>query len=195
MGPQLERHAHGCSHRNDSWCIISGEKPYSCTFEGCDRAYSNSSDRFKHTRTHYTDRPYACRFPGCVKSYTDPSSLRKHMKSNGHHRQQDTPPTPSETPIGKARKHDRDSCRQMVLSEGGEGAAEAAAVPMASRDSADCGCRGGVMNWDPWLWYPWVQHVEQILCAHAQTDHTAQAGVETEGRLAPVPLDLRLLPS
>uniref|UniRef100_A0A182YNL5 Uncharacterized protein n=1 Tax=Anopheles stephensi TaxID=30069 RepID=A0A182YNL5_ANOST len=47
-------------------------------------AYSNSSDRFKHTRTHSNDKPYVCKVPGCNKRYTDPSSLRKHVKTFKH---------------------------------------------------------------------------------------------------------------
>lgn len=52
--------------------------------EGCNKAYSNSSDRFKHTRTHSTEKPYFCKIPGCHKRYTDPSSLRKHVKTFKH---------------------------------------------------------------------------------------------------------------
>ncbi|TSK67248.1 Zinc finger protein GLIS2 [Bagarius yarrelli] len=55
-----------------------------CPYEGCGKRYSNSSDRFKHTRTHYEDRPYCCKMAGCPKRYTDPSSLRKHIKAHGH---------------------------------------------------------------------------------------------------------------
>lgn len=62
----------------------AGEKPYICPYEGCSKRYSNSSDRFKHTRTHYVDKPYYCKMPGCHKRYTDPSSLRKHIKAHGH---------------------------------------------------------------------------------------------------------------
>uniref|UniRef100_A0A182I670 C2H2-type domain-containing protein n=1 Tax=Anopheles arabiensis TaxID=7173 RepID=A0A182I670_ANOAR len=51
---------------------------------GCNKAYSNSSDRFKHTRTHSNDKPYVCKVPGCNKRYTDPSSLRKHVKTFKH---------------------------------------------------------------------------------------------------------------
>lgn len=61
-----------------------GEKPYICPYEGCSKRYSNSSDRFKHTRTHYVDKPYYCKMAGCLKRYTDPSSLRKHIKAHGH---------------------------------------------------------------------------------------------------------------
>lgn len=62
----------------------TGEKPYACPVAGCNKAYSNSSDRFKHSKTHQEDKPYVCRVEGCDKRYTDPSSLRKHMKSNAH---------------------------------------------------------------------------------------------------------------
>lgn len=60
------------------------EKPYRCTFPGCVKAYSNSSDRFKHSRTHWNNKPYKCKIPGCEKRYTDPSSLRKHLKTFSH---------------------------------------------------------------------------------------------------------------
>ena len=63
---------------------VPGEKPYVCPYEGCSKRYSNSSDRFKHTRTHYVDKPYRCKMSGCHKRYTDPSSLRKHIKAHGH---------------------------------------------------------------------------------------------------------------
>ncbi|NXT82894.1 GLIS2 protein, partial [Zapornia atra] len=63
-------------------CCPAGEKPYICPYEGCNKRYSNSSDRFKHTRTHYVEKPYSCKMPGCHKRYTDPSSLRKHIKAH-----------------------------------------------------------------------------------------------------------------
>uniref|UniRef100_A0A8D2MZV9 C2H2-type domain-containing protein n=1 Tax=Zonotrichia albicollis TaxID=44394 RepID=A0A8D2MZV9_ZONAL len=59
---------------------LSGEKPFKCEFEGCDRRFANSSDRKKHMHVHTSDKPYICKV--CDKSYTHPSSLRKHMKVN-----------------------------------------------------------------------------------------------------------------
>uniref|UniRef100_A0A182T9H4 C2H2-type domain-containing protein n=1 Tax=Anopheles maculatus TaxID=74869 RepID=A0A182T9H4_9DIPT len=61
---------------------------------GCNKAYSNSSDRFKHTRTHSNDKPYVCKVPGCNKRYTDPSSLRKHVKTFKHTNQSHSPLLP-----------------------------------------------------------------------------------------------------
>ena len=59
---------------------FTGEKPFKCEHEGCDRRFANSSDRKKHSHVHTSDKPYNCRVAGCDKSYTHPSSLRKHMK-------------------------------------------------------------------------------------------------------------------
>lgn len=59
---------------------LSGEKPFQCEFDGCDRRFANSSDRKKHMHVHTSDKPYLCKL--CDKSYTHPSSLRKHMKVN-----------------------------------------------------------------------------------------------------------------
>uniref|UniRef100_G1QDB4 C2H2-type domain-containing protein n=1 Tax=Myotis lucifugus TaxID=59463 RepID=G1QDB4_MYOLU len=58
----------------------TGEKPFKCEFDGCDRKFANSSDRKKHSHVHTSDKPYYCKIRGCDKSYTHPSSLRKHMK-------------------------------------------------------------------------------------------------------------------
>jgi len=60
--------------------LFSGEKPFRCEFNGCERRFANSSDRKKHSHVHTSDKPYNCRMAGCDKSYTHPSSLRKHMK-------------------------------------------------------------------------------------------------------------------
>ena len=63
-----------------SFDCFTGEKPFKCEFEGCDRRFANSSDRKKHSHVHTSDKPYNCKVRGCDKSYTHPSSLRKHMK-------------------------------------------------------------------------------------------------------------------
>ncbi|XP_067614758.1 transcriptional activator cubitus interruptus-like [Eurosta solidaginis] len=60
----------------------TGEKPYTCEYPGCSKAFSNASDRAKHqNRTHSNEKPYICKAPRCTKRYTDPSSLRKHVKT------------------------------------------------------------------------------------------------------------------
>ena len=72
------------SHSLISFLFYStGEKPFKCEYEGCDRRFANSSDRKKHSHVHTSDKPYNCKVRGCDKSYTHPSSLRKHMKVHG----------------------------------------------------------------------------------------------------------------
>ena len=66
--------------RCSSFFPFTGEKPFKCEFDGCDRRFANSSDRKKHSHVHTSDKPYNCKVRGCDKSYTHPSSLRKHMK-------------------------------------------------------------------------------------------------------------------
>lgn len=67
-----------CFILKDHLFSFTGEKPFQCEFEGCDRRFANSSDRKKHMHVHTSDKPYLCKM--CDKSYTHPSSLRKHMK-------------------------------------------------------------------------------------------------------------------
>lgn len=78
-------------------------KPYACTFEGCNKRYTDPSSLRVHKRLHahssiqnnskdsnysplseFSDiyKPYACTVEGCDKSYRDPSSLRKHKRSH-----------------------------------------------------------------------------------------------------------------
>lgn len=83
-------------------------KPYACTFEGCNKKYTDPSSLRVHKRLHAhcsiqnnskdsnssplkrdnkfsnTHKPYACTVEGCNKKYTDPSSLRKHKRSHAY---------------------------------------------------------------------------------------------------------------
>lgn len=83
--PQGEYHVFTFELFHSLICVLScltktGEKPFKCEFDGCDRRFANSSDRKKHSHVHTSDKPYNCKVRGCDKSYTHPSSLRKHMK-------------------------------------------------------------------------------------------------------------------
>ena len=49
---------------------------------GCDRVFSNSSDRKKHMNVHKRGI-LMCPIFGCDRSYSHPSSMRKHMKTHG----------------------------------------------------------------------------------------------------------------
>lgn len=63
-------------------CFVPGEKPYSCKFEGCDRAFAQLSNLQHHMRNHEdqvkkeASRVHKCLV--CHRSYTNESSLKAH---------------------------------------------------------------------------------------------------------------------
>ncbi|KAG1022055.1 hypothetical protein G6F26_007955 [Rhizopus arrhizus] len=53
----------------------TGEKPFGCTVEGCDKKFSRPDSLQTHIKTHSNLRPFAC--PHCEKAYFHSRSLRK----------------------------------------------------------------------------------------------------------------------
>nr|KAG5687944.1 hypothetical protein BaRGS_021617 [Batillaria attramentaria]KAG5690672.1 hypothetical protein BaRGS_007643 [Batillaria attramentaria] len=64
--------------------VHTGEKPYPCPEEGCDKAFKTSGDLQKHVRTHTGEKPYVCTVQGCGKRFTEYSSLYKHHVVHTH---------------------------------------------------------------------------------------------------------------
>lgn len=88
----------------------TGERPFSCTFDGCGKkfntaytlkvhvrshtndrpykcihcckAFKTSGDLLKHTRTHTGEKLYKCSFEGCDKSFTTNDINKMHMRSH-----------------------------------------------------------------------------------------------------------------
>jgi hypothetical protein len=55
----------------------TGEKPYLCQFPGCTKAFSNSSDRAKHQRTHIDTVSH-----NCLVAWTDMLEKKTHFYRN-----------------------------------------------------------------------------------------------------------------
>lgn len=53
-------------------------RPYVCTYEGCNKAYSNSSQLLQHSRLHTGGKPYQCNF--CDKSFTFANEHKEHIR-------------------------------------------------------------------------------------------------------------------
>lgn len=48
-------------------------------FVGCNKAYSRLENLKTHMRSHTGERPYLCEFPGCQKAFSNASDRAKHQ--------------------------------------------------------------------------------------------------------------------
>jgi hypothetical protein len=60
----------------------TGEKPYTCDFEGCNQSFAHSSNLTRHKRTHTGEKPYTCDFEGCNQSFAQSGNLTHHKRTH-----------------------------------------------------------------------------------------------------------------
>ena len=48
-------------------------------FESCLKAYSRLENLKTHLRSHTGEKPYTCEFPGCTKAFSNASDRAKHQ--------------------------------------------------------------------------------------------------------------------
>jgi hypothetical protein len=60
--------------------VHTGEKPYKCDFQDCNKDFSNPSALTTHKRIHTGEKPYVCDFDNCEKAFSDPSALTTHKR-------------------------------------------------------------------------------------------------------------------
>lgn len=60
----------------------TGERPFECTVNGCDKRFSRLDSLNTHVKTHSNIRPHACPVQNCNKAYFHSRSLRKHAKTH-----------------------------------------------------------------------------------------------------------------
>ncbi len=48
-------------------------------FEMCNKAYSRLENLKTHLRSHTGEKPYTCEFPGCAKAFSNASDRAKHQ--------------------------------------------------------------------------------------------------------------------
>ncbi|KAI8093168.1 Gli-3 product/segment polarity gene cubitus interruptus-like protein [Halteromyces radiatus] len=58
----------------------TGEKPFQCDDEGCQRRFSRLDSLVTHKKVHSNIRPFQCKVPDCTKAYFHARSLRKHLR-------------------------------------------------------------------------------------------------------------------
>lgn len=50
--------------------LQTGEKPFICPFDNCDKTFTEKGNLKTHIRIHSGEKPYVCSFEGCDKSFT-----------------------------------------------------------------------------------------------------------------------------
>ena len=57
---------------------MAGERPYSCSIEGCGRTFTEHSSLRKHKLIHTGEKPYICEI--CGKTFSQSGSRNAHQK-------------------------------------------------------------------------------------------------------------------
>ena len=58
--------------------LVSGEKPYRCSWEGCEWRFARSDELTRHHRKHTGLKPFKC--VQCERSFSRSDHLALHMK-------------------------------------------------------------------------------------------------------------------
>ena len=56
----------------------SGEKPFSCSWDGCDKKFARSDELSRHRRTHTGEKKFVC--PVCDRRFMRSDHLTKHAR-------------------------------------------------------------------------------------------------------------------
>jgi len=62
-------------------CILlyrAGEKPFTCTWDGCEKKFARSDELSRHRRTHTGEKKFVC--PVCERRFMRSDHLSKHVR-------------------------------------------------------------------------------------------------------------------
>lgn len=75
---------HGMTRADSSLSCFSlcfpplGEKPFSCSWDGCDKRFARSDELSRHRRTHTGEKKFVC--PVCDRRFMRSDHLTKHAR-------------------------------------------------------------------------------------------------------------------
>ena len=58
--------------------FLIGEKPFSCSWDGCDKKFARSDELSRHRRTHTGEKKFVC--PVCDRRFMRSDHLTKHAR-------------------------------------------------------------------------------------------------------------------
>lgn len=70
-----EKNSSGIYPKNN----IEKDKPFKCTFKGCDKHFKTKGNLWTHLKIHSNDRPFKCNFEECKYSTKNKSNLKHHI--------------------------------------------------------------------------------------------------------------------
>ena len=59
-------------------CVASGEKPFKCKWQGCERRFARSDELSRHRHTHTGEKRFVC--PMCLNCFMRSDHLAKHAR-------------------------------------------------------------------------------------------------------------------
>lgn len=60
------------------YCLATGEKPFKCKWDGCERRFARSDELSRHRRTHTGEKRFEC--PMCHSRFMRSDHLAKHAR-------------------------------------------------------------------------------------------------------------------
>ena len=66
------------SEKYTTVCALTGEKPFKCKWEGCERKFTRSDELSRHRRTHTGEKRFTC--PVCLTRFMRSDHLSKHTR-------------------------------------------------------------------------------------------------------------------
>ncbi len=76
----MTKHIKSHDNAHLRWNRNTNEKPFKCTFKGCDKSFTAKSSLQNHYRSHKPADSLACPFESCFEPFKDRESLDNHIK-------------------------------------------------------------------------------------------------------------------